>query len=77
MMNVGDYNKAIFQFRSAVTEVLSIYDGYGLDVYNKEGHVTNIMLKLALQLHARIEGADVPIGQDFELVSIVGEEPDD
>jgi hypothetical protein len=77
MITTGDYGKALFQFRAAVTEVLDIYNIYGLGVHNEQGNITDVMEKLALQLHARIQGVDIPIGQQFELVSIVGEEPDD
>ncbi len=76
-MKVGDYNKALFHFRGAVDEVLSIYNLYGLDVYNKEGQITSIIEKLAMQLFAQMNGMDEPIGQEYPLVSLISEEPDD
>ena len=76
-MNYDDYGKAIFQFRGAVTDVLQVYNLYGLGVHNERGQVTDIIEKLALQLHARLHGIDVPIGKEYERVSIVSDAPDD
>jgi hypothetical protein len=76
-MDDQDAAKALFQFRAAVHEVLGIYNLYGLGIHNERGQIDLVMEKLALQLHARLVGLDVPIGESHELVSITGEEPDD
>ena len=54
--------KARFQFRGKVTTVLEVFNVYGLDVYNKEGAITRQIETLALQLHRRMNGEDIPIG---------------
>jgi hypothetical protein len=66
----GEWSKALFQFNSAVTGLLTVYDVYGLDVYNKEMEMTKEIEKLAMQLHARLNGFDIPIGKEFEYISI-------
>lgn len=73
-----EYNKALYQFTSASHQAHMIYNVHGLGVYNEMGQVDGVMLKLALQLHARLIGIpDVNIGEEYELVSIVSEMPDD
>jgi hypothetical protein len=73
-----EYNKALFQFRSASHQVHEIYNVHGLGVYNEMGQIDAVMEKLALQLHARLMGIpDVNIGDEYEMVSIVSELPDD
>ena len=66
LMTDEEYSKALFQYRGAVTQVLSLYNLYGLGVYNERGAITGILEKLAIQLHHRLSGFDVPIGNDFD-----------
>jgi hypothetical protein len=60
-----------------VHEVIGIYNVYGLGIHNEHGQIDSVMEKLALQLHARLSGIDVPIGKDHALVSIEHGGPDD
>lgn len=63
-MNDEEYAKALFQFRGAVVSVMQVFSLYGLDVHipGAAGEVE----KLAIQLHHRLSGLDVPIGVNFD-----------
>ena len=55
-----DRDKAIGQHRLAVAGVLSVFDIYGMGTHISEA--TNQLEVLAMQLHERLSGNDVPIG---------------
>lgn len=69
-MNDEQYAKALFQFRGQVIATLQVFHLYGLDVHIP-GAVGEIE-KLAVQLHHRLSGLDIPIGVKFDYGS-----PDD
>lgn len=52
--------KAIGQFQLALNGVLNVFNAYGLGVHIPEAK--KAITKLALQLHHRLNGEDVPIG---------------
>jgi len=55
-----DEEKAIGQFKLHLNGVFQPFHGYGHDVYIPES--INQITKLALQLHRRLNGEDIPIG---------------
>ena len=63
-MNDELYGKALFQFRGAVLEALNPLRKYGQQDYVVE--VVPVLEKLAVQLHHRLSGLDVPIGVDYD-----------
>jgi len=59
-MVIPDREKALGQFRLQVTGTLGIFNAYGQGVHIKEA--TEQITTLALQLHERLSGRDIPIG---------------
>ena len=59
-MVIPNREKALGQFKLQVTNSLSPFNGYGLNIYIPE--VVNEIVHLALQLHERLSGRDIPIG---------------
>ena len=55
-----DEEKAIGQFKLQLNGVFQPFHGYGHDVYIPES--INQITELALRLHRRLNGEDIPIG---------------
>lgn len=53
-------SKAIGQFNLALNGALDVFNAYGLGVHIPE--VKKAITELALKLHQRLNGEDVPIG---------------
>ena len=54
-----DEKKAIGQFKMALNGTLSMFDMHGMNIHFPQ--VSDDIVKLALQLHRRLNGEDIPI----------------
>ena len=63
-MTDQDFDKAVGQFRLQLNGVFAPFRMYGLDVYIPGAQEAT--LKLAMQLHHRLSGLDVPISIDAD-----------
>jgi hypothetical protein len=70
-MTDEEYSKAIGQFRLQLNGVFTPFHAYGMEVY-VPGAAESV-LKLAIQLHHRLSGLEVPISLDADY----GNLPDD
>lgn len=64
MIDDEELDKDLGQFRLQLNGILGVYALYGMDVYTPQ--VKEEIVKVAVQLHHRLSGLDVPIGKDFD-----------
>lgn len=58
-MKTPDKEKAVGQFRLQLNGVFQPFNGYGMNIFIPEA--IEAIIRLALQLHRRLNGEDVPI----------------
>jgi len=63
MVSEDSKAKAAWQFKRNVSEVLKVYDMYGMGIF-EQGVVEEVM-ELAVQLAKRFRGIDVPISHEL------------